>query len=244
MNIKRLKLMVLGVTIAIIGGVATFVGVKEYKEVKRVEALEAYWKEREKHEPKGKYEFTKEEVEEARREREIEIARQEEEQNRKYNDLSFESIVREVKETYDLEINLVDEELEDLGLTPKEEGWDTIGIFQHWDSTIYVENKEDKVEVLLHEIGHAMDYVGNNSEGVIYQYSNSKEFKDLFVSEVIKYFEDDDYALTSRQEAFSDLVSEAVLNPVGLREKAPKTYYYVRSLVDKIFTLRPVLPRF
>ena len=243
MNIKRIKLLVLGMVLLVVGGVATYVGVEEYKENKRVEALEAYWKEREANEPKGKYEFTKEEVEEARREREIELALVEEGQNKKYNDLSFNSLVKEIRETYDLDINLIDEEIEDLGLTIKEEGWDTTGIFQHWNGAIYVENKEGKEEVLLHELGHAMDYNGSNEQGVIYQYSDSKEFKSLFVSEVVDYFKDDDYALTSRQEAFSDLVSEVVFNPIGLREEAPNTYNYVRPLVEEIISLRPLLPK-
>lgn len=101
------------------------------------------------------------------------------------------------------------------------------------DKTIYLEATSSKFKkTVIHELGHALDY----SLGFI---SGDTEFMEIYETEkdkfkVTMYIPFDNQHKSNEKEYFADSLQEYVLNPSSLESHTPKTYNYIKNLLDTI----------
>lgn len=116
----------------------------------------------------------------------------------------------------DLYLNFVGESLKD----------DITGIFV-WDvdkpfiivESAYIDSS------LIHEIGHAIDYVYGKGNFL----SDSKSFVDIYELEKDSLFTNDVYVKSSNKEYFAESYVKFCVEPYSLKNKAPKTYKYFKD---------------
>lgn len=101
------------------------------------------------------------------------------------------------------------------------------------DKTIYLEATSSKFKkTVIHELGHALDY----SLGFI---SGDTEFMEIYETEkdkfkVTMYIPFDNQHKSNEKEYFADSLQEYVLNPSSLESHTPKTYNYIKNLLDTL----------
>lgn len=81
---------------------------------------------------------------------------------------------------------------------------------------------------LLHELGHAFDYISGN--GVLI--SSSNEFKNIYSEEKDSLFPSDEYANSSENEYFSESFSMYYKDYRQLKNNAPKTYEFLKRYLN------------
>lgn len=77
---------------------------------------------------------------------------------------------------------------------------------------------------LLHEVGHAIDYVLGNGKFI----SEDNEFLNIYEEEKDVYFSNNEYIKNSSKEYFAESYVLFCNNPYDLKIKAPKTYQYFK----------------
>lgn len=80
---------------------------------------------------------------------------------------------------------------------------------------------------LIHEIGHAIDYLYGGGDFV----SKREDFMGIYELEKDKLIEKDDYLKSSSSEYFAEAYMKYYLNTYSLKVKAPKTYEYLKSIL-------------
>ena len=105
------------------------------------------------------------------------------------------------------------------------------GFYSYWDMLLVVEADGKEEHTFKHEVGHFIDMTedeaGNN---IIFKYSGSKEFKDIYSKEKNKLFDDDNaYFRDDISEYFAEAYAMYVDN-YYYKDKAPLTYNYIQNV--------------
>lgn len=121
--------------------------------------------------------------------------------------------------------------------------WDfeASGVYSYSNKTIYLSNKYNNdwaVNSLYHEFGHYVDVHYGVSQGYIGYMSEKEPFLSIYNSEKVNFKVDTnkdlDYYTSSSKEMFAQAFAEYIVNPDRLKNNTPKTYNYVKKVVESI----------
>ena len=110
----------------------------------------------------------------------------------------------------------------------------TSGNFDIKNRAINFTNTEYGVSrrVVAHEFGHFLDFLYDTGLGA----HDSKEFKEIFNSEKNSFVVNGNksYYISNRVEYFAQSFSEYICNPSRLQKNTPKTYNFVKKVLNSI----------
>lgn len=109
------------------------------------------------------------------------------------------------------------------------------GFYSYWDMLLVVEIDGLEEHTFKHEVGHFIDMT-ENKEGnkLVFKYSNSKEFKEIYEKEKNKLFNDDEaYYRDDITEYFAEAYAMFVDN-YDYKDIAPLTYDYIQNVKAEI----------
>ena len=105
---------------------------------------------------------------------------------------------------------------------------DIAGLFVENESTIYISSKRNYINhATIHEFGHFFDSINNWS-------SSSEEFTNIYIEEKdnLKIISHDNHYKSSSAEFFATSFQQYFKNPKKLKNEAPKTYNYLKELLN------------
>lgn len=115
------------------------------------------------------------------------------------------------------------------------------GVYSYNTKTIYLSNKRNNdwaVNSLYHEFGHYVDVRYGIGQGYVGYMSKKEPFISIYNSEKANFKVDSNKNLAHYQsspaEMFAQAFAEYLVNPDRLKNNTPKTYNYVKKVVESI----------
>lgn len=118
------------------------------------------------------------------------------------------------------------------------------GVYSYNNKTIYLSNKNNNdwaVNTLYHEFGHYVDVAYGLTKGYTGYISVLEPFNSIYKEERLKFKVDTNknlsYYQSSAIELFAQAFAEYIVNRDRLKVNTPKTYNYVKGVVDTLSKL-------
>ncbi|NMA95328.1 MAG: hypothetical protein GX974_04740 [Clostridiales bacterium] len=105
-----------------------------------------------------------------------------------------------------------------------------IGTYYGHNNTILIDSKMYNQMVVLHEVGHSIDYVLSKGSWL----STKRDFVNIYRQEKDKLYKDSEYYRREPQEYFAEAFSDYIKEPYKVKHIAPLTYEYMRNLIESI----------
>lgn len=105
---------------------------------------------------------------------------------------------------------------------------DIAGLFVENESTIYISSKRNYINhSTIHEFGHFFDYINDWS-------SLSKDFTNIYIEEKdnLKIISHDNHYKSNSSEFFATSFQQYLNNPEKLKNEVPKTYNYLKEMLN------------
>jgi len=104
--------------------------------------------------------------------------------------------------------------------------------YYYGDSNSIELSKTGLKSIVLHEVGHSIDYLMPDYLG--FSSEEDKEFINIYKKEKDILYNDNSYPRSTPAEYFAEAFQDYFINRMSLMEKAPLTYKYIDKLVKNI----------